>query len=61
VVKTAATAAHREHKAQSKGRLGTRVSGTNPERALENACLVRPELGIEQQKTPDYRGFSVSG
>jgi len=41
--------------------LGTRVSGTNPERALENACLVRPELGIEQQKTPDYRGFSVSG
>gem|GEM_PF-5691072 len=35
MVKTAATAAHREHKAQSKGRLETRVSGTNPERALE--------------------------
>jgi hypothetical protein len=57
VVKTAATAAHRGHKAQSKGRLGTRVSGTNPERALETPAWCVQSWASSNKKPRIYWGF----
>jgi hypothetical protein len=49
-------AAGRRHRSERCCKGSPEPSGF-PEPSTENDCLVGPEWIIEQQKTPDYRGF----